>query len=599
MKNPDRNARVAPTPDSLMRVLECGCSEAATRARAILEIGRELAAGSRDVRLRRIIELSRELGESLGSIDVDAYRALLGEVGAPRVARQRRDAVTGRIFARLLSLPAPNAARLGEEILDVLIEELGARRGYVLFCSPVSTEAEVVAARNLGSTNLSLDEHTCSRTVVAEMVRRGSPIALVDASADERFSGLTSVRALSLHSVLAAPLLRGDRVVGGIYLEDDTRSGVFGPVEIEIAEAVARFAVFYLHATRLLPTGLEREDRIFLDGDRVFAGIVGRHETLARVLDVVRRIADLPATVLIEGESGTGKDLIARALHFAGARRQRPFVTINCAAIPEGLLESELFGHERGAFTGATSRQKGRVETADGGTLFLDEVSELPPPLQAKLLRFLQSGELQRLGGREPISADVRIVAATSKDLKKLMAEGRFQEALYFRLNVIPLRLPALRERRSDIRMLVDHFLDKYAALFGRSVGIDEEVYDRLQHYDYPGNVRELENIVQRLVALTLAPAIRLGDLPREVLDEPPPRTLAVHLAGGPTGPRSLAELQRRRERLTASLAEQEREMVLQAVAEAKGKVALAAERLGCHRVTLYRILARGAHPPA
>ena len=560
---------------------------------------RALSAGSRDVRLRRAAELVGSLQARLHSLEAAAPTDPPASAcaGDDQTGTSSRGDATWEVLAPLIELRAPTAHRLCEALLDGLIQATGAQKGYVLFCSPESTEAEVVAARNVESTNLSLDQNSCSRTLLAETIRSGRPVVLDDADEDERFSGRTSVRELRLRSVLAVPLLSGDRAVGAIYLEDGTRAGRFGAHEVAVVTAASRFAVFYLHNARLLPATLAREDRVFLDGDRVFDGIVGRHESLLNVLAVVRQVADLPATVLLEGESGTGKDLIARALHFAGARRSRPFVAINCAAIPDGLLESELFGHEKGAFTGASSRLLGRVETAHGGTLFLDEVSEVALPLQAKLLRFLQSGELQRLGGRAPISVDVRIVAATSKDLRKMMEAGRFQEALYYRLSVIPVRVPALRERRSDIPLLVDHFRAKYAALYGRDVEIDDEVYERLQEYDFPGNVRELENLMQRLIALSLAPAVRLGDLPAEIVGDPASRPtvrLEGRAPGGTKRARSLDEIHRRRDRVTARLAEEERALVQQAVSECGGNITLTAARLGCHRVTLHRILARG-----
>ncbi len=593
-------SEATPALTSFLAALERERSASLALARAILEIGQALAETSRDVRLRRVASLSRELADHLNAIGPESCRELLQPLvsGIAENGRRIGDGMTARALSGLLELSAPSASAFCESLLDGLIEVTGARRGYVLFCTPESSEAEVVAARNVGSTNLSLAEHACSRTVLAEMLRSGKAVVLDDAGNDERFSGLTSVLTLRLRSVLAAPLLRDGQVVGGIYLEDDRAAGRFGPGEVEAVTAAARFATFCLHQGHLFPASLRREDRVFLDADRVFAGIVGRHESIVNVLDVVRRVADLPATVLIEGESGTGKDLIARALHFAGSRAEKPFVTVNCAAIPEGLLESELFGHEKGAFTGATSRTLGRAEVARGGTLFLDEVSEVPPPLQPKLLRFLQSGELQRLGGRAPVHVDVRIVAATSKDLKRLMEAGHFQDALYYRLSVIPLRLPPLRERRSDIPLLIAHLREKYGRLFARSVEIDEDVYTRLQSYDFPGNVRELENIIQRVIALSLTPAVRVGDLPREVLDKSRARPLLA--TGGPVGgrltpARTLAEIHQRRGRVTTRLAEEERELVRQAVADADGNITLAAQRLGCHRVTLHRILARGS----
>jgi transcriptional regulator with PAS, ATPase and Fis domain len=298
----------------------------------------------------------------------------------------------------------------------------------------------------------------------------------------------------------------------------------------------------------------------------------------------------------VKGESGTGKELVARALHFESARRDSPFIAINCAAIPENLLESELFGYERGAFTGAIERYTGRIEQGHGGTIFLDEISELAYPLQAKLLRFLQSNEFQRLGGKETVRVDVRIVAATSKDLKKMTESGRFQEALYYRLNVIPIQLPPLRERKNDIPILADHFLDKFSALYGRKVRIEREVYDYLKGYPFPGNVRELENLIHRMVVLATGDNIRISDLPREVLQinsqrvslEKDPLYRILH-----TLPADMDELKRRREEVRRILAEQERQLVEHEVKKAGGNLTAAANRLGVHRVTMHKIVRR------
>ena len=270
---------------------------------------------------------------------------------------------------------------------------------------------------------------------------------------------------------------------------------------------------------------------------------------------------DGPATVLIRGESGTGKDLVARALHYESKRCDRPFVALNCAAIPEHLLESELFGHEKGAFTGADRRHFGRIEQANGGTIFFDEINEMAPGLQAKLLRFLQSREISRLGGRDTIRVDVRVVAATSEDLLKLGKEGRFQDALYYRLNVIPIALPPLRERRDDIPLLSDHFLSKYSSLYGRRLEVTPEVRRWLQGHEFPGNVRELENLIHRLVALSDDGVVRIGDLPRDLRDERWER-LSLEVAESPSeGPpsRSMEDLRALRARMRRHLAREQR----------------------------------------
>jgi two-component system NtrC family response regulator len=250
-----------------------------------------------------------------------------------------------------------------------------------------------------------------------------------------------------------------------------------------------------------------------------FENIVGSSSGLRAFMDDLDRAAASDATVLILGESGTGKELAARALHARSGRADGPFVVVNCAAIPENLIESELFGHRRGAFTGAIEERKGKFELAHRGTLFLDEVGELPPALQPRLLRVLQEGEVDKIGAEHPVRVDVRLVAATHGDLAARIKQGTFREDLYYRLNVIPLRLPPLRERREDLPALVEHFLVKHAKRHGRAVPrVEPAAFKRLERYDWPGNVRELENLIERLVVLSRSESIREADLPEFLL---------------------------------------------------------------------------------
>jgi DNA-binding NtrC family response regulator len=244
---------------------------------------------------------------------------------------------------------------------------------------------------------------------------------------------------------------------------------------------------------------------------------------MRRVSELIGKAAPTPSTVLIEGESGTGKELVARAIHRNSPRAEAPFIAINCAVLPSELVESELFGHEKGAFTGAVSRKKGRFETADRGTLFLDEIGELPLQLQAKLLRAVQSGSFDRVGGLEPVEVDVRILAATNRNLREAVAEGQFREDLYFRLNVIAIRMPALRERPEDIPALAAHFASTVGAKLGRRLTISEPALDVLKRYDWPGNVRELENAIERAAVLGNGDVILPEDLPEPVLEAQAP----------------------------------------------------------------------------
>jgi DNA-binding NtrC family response regulator len=238
-------------------------------------------------------------------------------------------------------------------------------------------------------------------------------------------------------------------------------------------------------------------------------GIVGRSRVMEEIIQRAERVAETKSTVLITGETGTGKELVARAIHNRSAQRDMPLIRVNCAAIPESLLESELFGHVRGAFTGAATTKKGKFALADGGTIFLDEIGTMSPALQSKLLRVLQEREFEPLGSERTEKIDVRVIAATNRDLRQMVAEGKFQEDLFYRLNVIPIELPPLRERRDDIPPLVDHFLKKHAQRTGRRIDrIDDGVLAQLQQYDWPGNVRELENVIERAVVLSTGPVI-------------------------------------------------------------------------------------------
>lgn len=554
---------------------------------------------------RRLIFLNAELKRLQ-----EHFSLLMGMARSDFLAKIRRqteeldrgaaDSRLSAVLKLLIETPPSSLHQLCTLLLDRLIEATGAERGFILFYLPDSTEADVVAARNYQTTNLALEEYDFSRTLLREVLQQGKALLLADASQTPAYAAETSVIRYELKSVLVAPLKSGPRSLGAIYLENNRIPQAFQEADLELLESVAAFAVYCLHHAHLLPATLGEGSHVFLDACKASREIVGRDPKILALLEGVRRIADSPATVLIEGESGTGKELVARALHFKSARSERPFVAINCAAIPESLLEADLFGYEKGAFTGATERYLGRIERADGGTIFFDEISELAHPLQAKLLRFLQGNEFERLGGKESIRADVRVVAATSRDLKQMMAAGTFQESLYYRLNVIPLRLPALRERRQDIPVLADYFLQKFGAVYGSQVAMEPEVYELLKAYPFPGNVRELENLIHRMIALGPEATLRVGDLPREIFQGACHR---ISLANDPlcqilhTPPHDLADLKRRRVEIKRVLADQETYLAQQAVREAGGNISDAARSLGVHRVTLHKTLLRGKNP--
>jgi two-component system NtrC family response regulator len=313
-----------------------------------------------------------------------------------------------------------------------------------------------------------------------------------------------------------------------------------------------------------------RQLRSAVESRYSFHNIIGKSKPMQDVFQIIKKVAPAAATVLIEGASGTGKELVANALHFNSPRKDKPFVAVNCSALVETLLESELFGHEKGAFTGAVSMKKGRFEIADGGTLFLDEVGELSAGLQVKLLRVLQERVIERVGGVKPIPVNIRLIAATNKSLKAEVAEGNFREDLFYRLNVVPITLPPLRERLEDIRLLVAHFIAKYQdeRNTGSSVtGIDREVERLFYEYDWPGNVRELENVIERAVVMSPEEIIQVSDLPKDFIDH---AHSTLHMGGIPVDAN-----------LHDTLAMVEQNMIIRALKKANYVQAHAADLLG------------------
>jgi DNA-binding NtrC family response regulator len=370
----------------------------------------------------------------------------------------------------------------------------------------------------------------------------------------------------------------------------------FGTVEEAVA-AMKEGAYEFLpkpvdpdHLLLLIQRALERRSlqvenlqlRRQLAGGAELPEIVGDSEPLRRVWSEVRRVAPTGATVLLQGESGTGKELFARSIHLLSQRKDGPFVAINCAAIPEGLLENELFGHEKGAFTGAGDSRRGKVEMAAGGTLFLDEIGDLSAPLQAKILRLIQERSFERVGGTRPIDIDLRLVAATNRELQQLVRDGRFREDLFFRLNVFPVRIPPLRERPEDLPLLVGHFLRRFAGEMGRrDLGVADAALDRLRDYHWPGNVRELENCMERAVILCDGSDIepRHLHLPRGQEADP----LALRRPLLPDLDGTLADVSER------SLRMAQRMKISLALQQARGNKAAAARVLGVSYKTLLK----------
>jgi transcriptional regulator with GAF, ATPase, and Fis domain len=305
------------------------------------------------------------------------------------------------------------------------------------------------------------------------------------------------------------------------------------------------------------------------------------------VYEVIAKVADSPSTVLITGDSGTGKELVAQALHRGSGRRDQPLIKVNCAAIPRDLVESELFGYEKGAFTGAVGSKPGRFELADGGTLFLDEIGEIPVEMQVKLMRALQESEFERVGGIRTLHVDVRLIAATNRDLKALIADGRFREDLYYRLAVVPIALPPLRERREDIPALVQHFIEKYDRRLGKKVErLDADALDVLMRYAWPGNIRELENLMERSVLFADGPVICADALPDSLRERPAGAAVPI-AAVGPLGAIASPSGTSMKEIVRQAQAELERELIARALEETGGNVTRAAKRLQISRKSL------------
>ena len=373
------------------------------------------------------------------------------------------------------------------------------------------------------------------------------------------------------HKVLAGPMIAFGRATGGVWVEAEAAAAL-DPGHLRLLLAITALAAVARVESREAARLQETKDRLQAEVN-LEHNMVGRSQPMRAVFDRIARVAQSDATVLIQGESGTGKELVARALHRNSPRATRPFVAINCAALTESLLESELFGHERGAFTGALGLKKGRIELADGGTLFLDEIGELPLNLQAKLLRALQEREFERVGGTRPVRVDFRLVTATNRDLEAAVKSGGFRQDLFYRLNVVPLTLPPLRERKQDLPLLADYFLRKHAVRCGRqSCTLTSDVVTRLLGYDWPGNVRELENVIEQALVLGNGDAVVPDDLPAELF-----------ASGGPAATSSLDYHQ--------TIERTKRELIAQAFEQAGRSHTQAARLLGVHPNYLHRLL--------
>jgi len=459
-----------------------------------------------------------------------------------------------------------------ESMLDMAIEVVEAERGMVLLRSRGEEEYSVRVARDLEKETIA-EAAEFSRNVVGQ-AGAGRAVLAVDTGKDERLKDLKSVSMYGIRSVICVPLRSRGHVIGAVYLDNRTQSALFNDEDLRFLEAFADHAALALENAQRR-SDLQQENRrlqVAAETRTRFDNIVGRSPGMQKVFDLIARVAETNLPVLIHGESGTGKELVARAIHFNGPRRKRPFLAENCSAIPETLLESELFGHMKGAFTGADRDRQGLFEQAHLGTLFLDEVGDMPHPMQARLLRVLQENELRRVGGDELIQVDVRIVAATHQDLPAEVEAGRFREDLMYRLQVLLIHIPPLRKRHGDIPLLVDHLMQRISKSRGRPAPpIRSAVVDRLELYTWPGNVRQLENIVQRLALLAGDKAITLDVM---AADTDLRKTLMADTSGGEP---------------VFSLERNEKERIREALEATEGNRTRAARMLGISRATIFR----------
>ena len=459
---------------------------------------------------------------------------------------------------------------LQAQLLDLIFEVVPAGRGAILLADGVEQDFSSLYARTREAGQPQLVR--VSRTIAREVMKENVAILGIDVPNSGKLRGVESLAAAEVRSLLCVPLSVFQRMIGCIYL-DSTSSGTrLQEDHLQLMAAIAGISSVALDNARRLQW-LERENQRLTTEISQEQSLVGETAKMKEIYQFLAKVAPSESTVLITGESGTGKELAARALHRNSPRGGKPFVAINCAAIPESLLESDLFGHERGAFTGAGSQKKGRLEVADGGVVFLDEIGELAPPLQVKLLRVLQEREFERVGGTQPIKVNIRLIAATNRDLDEAVRKGEFRQDLYYRLAVVQLPMPALRERKEDIPMLARHFVQKYAKRCKvKPKPLSREAMAALVHYEWPGNVRELENAIERALVMGSSDMVLLEDLPDSLLEQ----ESSEEMTEG---------------KYHAGVKELKRRLILDAVEQTRGNYVEAAGILGVHPNYLHRLI--------
>jgi Nif-specific regulatory protein len=456
------------------------------------------------------------------------------------------------------------------QILTLIFEVLPAERGAILLDGKGDEPfASVFARHRIAKSGLPVP---ISRTITRQVMKEGLAILGADVPGSNGLAEVESLVNCQVRSLLCVPLIMFEKVTGCIYLDTCDAASRFNEDHLQLVAAIAGISAVALENARRMQW-LEQENLRLSAEINLDHNLVGESPRIKDVYQFLARVAPTDSNVLLQGESGTGKELAARAIHRNSPRSSKPFIAINCAAIPEGLLESELFGHERGAFTGAVAQKKGRLEMANGGVVFLDEIGELAPALQVKLLRVLQEREFERVGGIRPISVDIRLIAATNQDLGEAVKAGTFRKDLFYRLNVLSLVMPPLRDRREDVGMLADYFIAKYVKKSNtKSKKLSAEARVCLGNYDWPGNVRELENAIEHALVLSASDVIQPEDLPESILE----KGLTPCSEGA---------------KYHSQVKELKKQLIVEALEQTKGNYTEAALILGVHANYLHRLI--------
>lgn len=460
-------------------------------------------------------------------------------------------------------------AGLQRQLLDLMLEAIPAEREAILLADEAGELVSVLGwSRHNGPDDSIRVSKKISRQVFTEVVA----VLSNDVCEDENLGGTPGLVQSSVRSLMCVPLVAFNEPLGVIYLDTASPIVKFDQGHLQLLTAIAGIAAVAFENAHQFED-LEDENRRLQQELTFHHQMIGQSQPMNEVYKLLAKVAPTSSTVLILGESGTGKELAAHALHLNSPRATKPFVAINCATLTEGLLESELFGHEKGAFTGAINQKRGKLEVADGGTVFLDELGELSPAIQAKLLRVLQTRELDRIGGTRPVKVDVRVIAATNRDLREAVKAGTFREDLYYRLNVVPITMPPLRDRREDIPLLATYFAAEYSKRCKRRVtGITAEARRLLCAYDWPGNVRQLENAIERAVVMGSTEMIAPEDLPEVLLES------QVQTADAPV-------------KYYEAIREAKRNLITQTLQQTEGNFTTAAKLLGIHPNNLHRLV--------